>query len=318
MGSAVKYKEYELLDGSTKILVERVKDGSIITRFDKTPIPKYAQDVVCPHFLELKWGYGCPFNCSWCFLKGTLRMVKTKTAPVPKDHEKIANHVNYFLQNDGVSNELLNSGELADSLMTEHLERPFSQFIMPMFEKQRKHKVLLCTKSTNVKNLLGMEEHNQTVVSFSLNAPEVSKRWEKAPSPFDRIEAGKKLHERSYVVRVRVDPMVPIENWKKEYSKLLDKLFNSYTPERITIGSLRGLASTIRCCPDKSWVKYLNEKSNWGKKIDFNTRREMYSFVRDYLKANFGYRKLALCKETVEMWEELGMDYRKIRCNCLI
>lgn len=318
VASSVKYKEYELLGGKTKTLVEKVKDGTIITRFDRTPVPRASTDVVCPHFLELKWGYGCPFNCSWCFLKGTLRMVKTKTAPIRKDYEKIEEHVNCFLQNDGVSNELLNSGELADSLMTEHLAKPFSQFIMPLFEQQKKHKVLLCTKSTNVKNLLKVEKHKQTIVSFSLNAPTVSKKWEKAPSPFERIKAGKKLSEKGYVVRARIDPMVPIENWKKEYAELIDELFDSYTPERITIGSLRGLASTIRCCPDKTWVKYLNEKSNWGKKIDFDTRKEMYSFVKNYLKDNFGYKNLSLCKETAEMWKSLGMNYKKIKCNCLI
>ena len=318
VGFGVKYKEYGLLNGTTKTLVEKVKDGTIITRFDRTPVPQTPHDVVCPHFLELKWGYGCPFDCSWCFLKGTLRMVKTKTMPVAKDYERIEKHVNCFLQHDGVSNELLNSGELADSLMTEHLSSPFSKFILPMFEKQRKHKVLLCTKSTNIKHLLKREKHRQVVVSFSLNAPMVSKRWERAPSPFERIKAGKKLSEKGYVVRARIDPMVPIENWKKEYAKLIDKLFDSYVPERITIGSLRGLASTIRCCQDKTWVKYLNEKSNWGKKTDFDTRKEMYVFIRDYLKDSFGYKKLALCKETVEMWEELGQDYKKIKCNCLL
>ena len=318
MGAGVKYKNYELLDGSVRPLVEKVKDGSIITRFDRTPNPIYSHDVVCPHFLELKWGYGCPFNCSWCFLKGTLRMVKTKTAPVAKRYEKIEEHVNHFLQNDGVSAELLNSGELADSLMTEHLQSPFSEFIVPLFEKQNKHKVLLCTKSVNFKNLLKIKEHNQTIVSFSLNAPAVAKRWEKAPAPFARIEAGKKLVENGYTVRARIDPMVPIENWQKGYAMLLDKLFDSFVPERITIGSLRGLASTIRCCSDKTWAKYLNEKSNWGKRIAHSTRKEMYFFVKDYLKGNFGYKKLALCKETVEMWKALGMNYKEIKCNCLL
>jgi hypothetical protein len=35
----IKYKEYEILDGSKKQLVQQVSDGSIIKRFEKTPIP---------------------------------------------------------------------------------------------------------------------------------------------------------------------------------------------------------------------------------------------------------------------------------------
>lgn len=316
--NGIKLQTYRLLNGKGKTLVKQVKDGTIITRFDKTPPAEAKTDVVCPHFMELKWGYGCPFDCSWCFLKGTFRMLETKTKPVPKSYKKVQEHLTFFFQNDGISSELLNSGELADSLMTEHTAKPFSEFIIPIFEQQKKHKLLMLTKSTNVENLLRIKNHDQTIISFSLNAPTVSKKWEKAPNPFDRIMAGKKLFDAEYEVRVRIDPMVPIENWKKDYNLLLNKIFESYVPERITIGSLRGLASTIRNCQDTSWVKYLNETSNWGKKISFEKRVEMYSFVKDYLKENFNYKKLALCKETIEMWDELDLDYRKISCNCLL
>jgi spore photoproduct lyase len=316
--AGVKYQEYVLLNGEKKRLVQQVKDGTIITRFDRTPTPKQPEDVVCPHFLELKWGYGCPFDCSWCFLKGTFRMLETKTKPIAKSYEKVVEHVNYYFQNDGVSTELLNAGELADSLMTEHTENPFSRLIIPLFEKHKKHKLLLLTKSTNIKNLLDIKEHEQTIVGFSLNAPSVSKRWEKAPAPLKRIAAGKKLAEHGYPVRVRIDPMVPIANWRKDYGFLIDKLFESFVPERITIGSLRGLASTIRNCKDTSWVKYLNESSNWGKKISLEKRLELYTFVKDYLKENFGYKKFALCKETVETWSGLGLDYKNMKCNCLL
>ncbi len=83
------------------------------------------------------------------------------------------------------------------------------------------------------------------------------------------------------------------------------------------MGSLRGLQSTINGCTDKSWVKYLGESSNWGKKIDFKTRYMIYLIILNQLKSKYGFNKVALCKETVEMWNALKMDYRKIRCNCI-
>jgi spore photoproduct lyase len=111
--------------------------------------------------------------------------------------------------------------------------------------------------------------------------------------------------------------MVPIDGWKQSYKELVDLMFGNLTPERITLGSLRGLQSTINGCSDKSWVKYLTESSNWGKKIDFQTRFTMYSEVIDYLKSKYSYEKVALCKETIRMWDSLKMNYRKIRCNCI-
>jgi len=314
----VKYAEYVQLDGTKRNQVQRVGDGSIIKRFDKTSVPKSQTDVVCPHFLELKWAYGCPFDCAWCFLKGTLRMLDTKTKPVVKEYCKIQKHMQSLFENDGNSWELLNAGELADSLMTENTKEPFSKFIVPLFEQQGRHKVLLLTKSTCTKNLEKMKSHNQTIISFSLNAPVVSKKWEIAPPVKKRIRAAKTLSKGGYNVRVRIDPIVPIKGWEREYFGLVDSIFENFIPERITFGSLRGLQSTINNASDKSWVAFLTEKSNWGKKIDFDLRHRLYSVIIDYLKDEYNFTKVALCKETMGMWDKLDMDYTKIQCNCLL
>ena len=312
----INYKEYKCIDGRKRVLVSQINDGSIITRFDKTPLPEELTDVVCPHFLELKWAYGCPFDCSWCYLKGTFRFRPNGKEPVIKDYGKIGLHTKAFLE-EVKTPEILNTGEIADSLMNETSDGPFSEFIIPFFETQKLHKVLFLTKSPNVKNLLAIEPHNQAIISFSLNAIPVAKKWEKAPPILKRIEAAKKVYEAGYEVRVRIDPMVPIDGWKESYLQLVDLIFENLNPERITLGSLRGLQSTINGCSDKSWVKYLTESSKWGKKIDFQTRFNMYSEVIEYLKSKYNSEKVALCKETIEMWNSLKMNYRQIRCNCV-
>jgi len=314
----VRFNSYRQLDGTQGIFVQQVGDGSIIKRFDKTCIPEKRTDVVCPHFLELKWAYGCPFDCAWCFLKGTLRLLKTKTTPVVKDYCKIQRHLESFFRNDGQYQEALNTGELADSLMAENAKRPFSSFIIPLFEEQERHKVLFVTKSTNIKNLTRIRNHIQVIVSFSLNAPSVARRWEKAPSVEKRIEAARILNALNYEVRVRIDPIVPIEHWKEGYFGLIDSIFERFVPERITLGSLRGLQSTINNAEDKSWVTFVTETSNWGKKIAFDTRYGIYSTIIGYLKSEYSYGNVALCKETIDMWEKLGMDFKKIQCNCLL
>ncbi|MCZ7384233.1 MAG: hypothetical protein O8C63_05720, partial [Candidatus Methanoperedens sp.] len=155
------------------------------------------------------------------------------------------------------------------------------------------------------------------IVSFSMNAPAVSKKWEKAPGVEDRIEAARKVSDAGYETRIRIDPMVPVFEWDTHYTKLVDMIFEQFTPERITLGSLRGLQSTINNSKDKTWVTFLSEKSNWGKKIDSELRYEMYSMLIDYLKNKYSYTRVALCKETVEMWEKIGLDYKKISCNCI-
>ena len=313
----ISLKEYELLDGSTRLLVQHVGDGSIIRRFDKTPLPVRSTNVVCPHFLELKWAYGCPFDCAWCYLKGTFRFLPTRTKPVVKSYDKIESHIRRFL-GELTTPEVLNTGEIADSLMSEGSSQPFSKFIIPIFESQSRHKVLFLTKSNNIRYLLEINSHNQVIISFSFNADEVARKWERgAPPVARRIEAAKELTKAGYEVRIRIDPIVPIPDWEEHYTSLVDQVFASFTPERITLGSLRGLQSTINGSTDRSWVEYLKENSNWGKKVDFKTRYEIYASMIKKLKDVYSYEGIALCKETVAMWAKLGMDYRKIKCNCI-
>jgi len=313
----VHYSEYLLFNGKNKSLVKKVNDGSIITRFDKTPLPQKPTDVVCPHFLELKWAYGCPFDCAWCYLKGTFRFRPEGPRPVFKSPEKVKSHVEAFL-NEVDTPEILNTGEIADSLMGENGDSPFSKFIIPFFEEQRKHRVLFVTKSANIKHLLEIPASSQAIMSFSLNAEEIAEKWEKkAPHIKARLEAARKLYQHEYEVRIRIDPMVPVENWEKLYTSLIDLIFNSFIPERITLGSLRGLQSTINGSTDTSWVKYLKERSNWGKKVDINQRLAMYKKIISYLNEKYNYSNVALCKETKAIWGILNMDYKKIKCNCI-
>ncbi len=309
--------EYSLLDGSKALLVRQVGDGSIIKRFDKTPSPIKPANVICPHFLELKWAYGCPFNCAWCYLKGTFRFRPEGTKPVIKDYVKIELHTRGFLS-EVTTPEILNTGEIADSLMWESACKPFSKFIIPIFEEQDKHKLLFVTKSDNIKNLLEINPHNQAIISFSLNADEVARRWERgAPSVERLIVAGCIVCFGGYEVRIRIDPIVPVLDWKTRYTNLVDELFTSFVPARVTLGSLRGLQSTINGATDKSWQEYLKESSNWGKKVEFDTRYEIYATIIDLLEQGYNYKEVALCKETLAMWAKLGIDYREIKCNCV-
>lgn len=323
--------EYEMLDGSHKTLVKQVGDGSIISRFDKTPPPKKAEDIVCPHFLELRWALGCPFKCAWCYLQGTMRLYLVKKRPTVKYvldelrpyelYEEIRTHLKSLFWNKYPSTpEMLNTGELADSLMYEHAPMPFSKFIIPLFETQDQYKVLFLTKAPYVENLLEIESHRQTVMSFSLNAEPVAARWEKAPKVVKRIEAAKAVFDVGYETRIRIDPIVPYPEgeWIKHYQRLIDNVFSKFTPARITLGSLRGLQSTINAAEDKSWVAYLTEQTKWGKRIPFQRRLEMFGALIDYLEKQYDYTRVALCKEPVTMWESLGLDWRKCECNCIL
>ena len=122
--------------------------------------------------------------------------------------------------------ELLNSGEIADSLMWENSGSPFSKFVASIFDVQTKHKVLFLSKSDEVDNIIRLGS-DRIIPSFTLNSYLVASKWEHgAPSVKKRIEAAEKLFNVGYPVRIRIDPLVPIDAWEEEYLTLLDDVFS--------------------------------------------------------------------------------------------
>jgi len=299
--------------GGIKLFKELIPNiDGIIVYFIKTPF-----DIICPHFWELRWAFGCYFNCDYCYLRGTGQGYTDKyvgyrpESDVTAAIDKAFRH-EYFMKNPSI----FNSGELSDSLaIPSRMEK-----IADKFEEQNKHKLLLLTKSSNVKFLVE-KPRKQTIVSFSLNASEAWRRWEhKTPPPEKRIEAAKAVNSVGYETRIRIDPIFPIENWQTHYENLIYSIFSEFTPERITLGTPRGLAKTLMFSKDLSWAKYFDEgeKTGWGKKISDALRKEIYFFFYDKLCAlGFDKSKIAMCKETRSMWKELGLDPTKIRCNCV-
>ena len=288
-------------------------DG-IIVYFSKTPF-----DIVCPHFWELRWAFGCPFECAYCYLQGTGRGNKS---PKYRPINKVIKAIDKAFKNDYFQKHpsIFNSGELSDSLMNPNNMRQIADY----FETQKSHKLLLLTKSSNV-NWLVKQTRKQTIVSFSMNASEVSKRWEKkAPLPEQRIEAAKQLIEAGYEVRIRIDPIFQIEGWQRHYENLIYSLFSTLPsdPDRITLGTPRGLTKTLVFAKDRSWEKIAftdkPEHSGWGKKAPVSIRKEIYLYFFDKMKSiGFEKEKISLCKETKSMWQELGLNSASCRCNCV-
>ena len=288
-------------------------DG-IVVPFEKTPF-----DIVCPHFWELRWAFGCPFDCAYCYLQGTGRGRKNPRyrpeIKVIKAIDKAFKH-EYFLKNPSI----FNSGELSDSLMNP----TYMEQIADFFETQSVHKLLLLTKSNRV-GWLTKRHRKQTIASFSLNATEVWRRWEKrTPSPQQRIDAAKRLIESGYEVRIRIDPIFPIEDWKTHYEDLVFSVLSELRsdPNRITLGTPRGLAKTLIFAKDKSWERIAftekPEYTGWGKKAPESLRKEIYLFFFDKLETlGFNKSKIVMCKETRSMWRSLGLDPDLCRCNCV-
>jgi spore photoproduct lyase len=289
----------------------------IVKLFAKTP-----PDIACGHFWELRWAFGCPFDCSYCYLRGTkkgnMKPSYVKLHYVFNALDEAFNDPHF----NGGKPALFNSGELSDSLMNP----PLMSEIVDKFGEQRKHRIVLLSKAgtNNIKFLLNKPDHvkKQVVCAWSINAVEAAKIWEKkAAPPEQRIQAAKMVYEAGYEVRIRIDPIFPIEDWETHYEDILYRIMSEVEPARIILGTPRGLKKTIyyakKAGVDMGWAKFFKEDTGWGKKLPFELRRRIYEYMLDKLSA-LGYNddKASICKETVSMLGKLGVPYRRGTCNC--
>lgn len=290
---------------------EHIWDGNrIVVPFDKTP-----PDIGCGRFWELRWAYGCPLNCSYCFLRGTTR---GRMNPQYIRIEHVLEALDEAFHKISTPS-IFNAGELSDALMNPQIMLQ----IVDKFEEQNKHKIYLLTKFgvRNIRFLLD-EPRKQVICGWSINAPVVASKWEKsAASPSERIEAAKLVCVAGYDTRVRIDPIFPVKDWFLHYGNLVDKILESFTPERIVLGTPRGLWKTIKYAKeagvDMSWTWCFKDDTSWGKKLAFEERKEIYQFLYDKLDlSGYPLSKVSICKETAEMWKALGLQYHPKVCSC--
>ena len=306
----------------------RGSGSRIVALFHKT-----GPSIVCPHFWELKAWTGCPFRCSYCYLQGTFRGTNRKL-PRLKDKAPTARFLGEFLRwADSLGlKTLLNAGEIADSLAVTSYVQDFLNIAIPLLRKHPTHKILFLTKAgthhIKVLEKIPYELRGNFIVSFSINPQAVVEKYEEGTaSSSDRIEAAQRALEMGFQVRIRIDPMIPIDGWILYYTELVRSLLENVKPERITLGTLRALKKTILYAEDKDWLRFAYEDSPWGKRIEKKLRIRMYELVIEALRTYGFKRSIALCKETPDIWEILASNgllehpgtpgvWENVMCNC--
>jgi spore photoproduct lyase len=290
--------------------------------------------MVCPHFERLKLASnGCFYRCKWRYLKLTYRAAYPFIA-VRVQYDEIKKQLKKRLRETKLP-IMFNSGELADSLSVEHLTRAGREFIS-WFGKTDNGYLFMLTKSDSVDDILDLHHNKHTVVTWSINNKEVSKKCEiGAPSFERRLEAAYKVQQAGYPIRIRLDPIVPFNGWQKAYSQTIRQVFDRVAPERVTLGTLRfekafynmrhsifttgpelpSLLETMQpMFTPKAFTGFQRPRSG---KYSFSDdkRAEIFSYIIDQIR-RYSDCKIALCKESASLWNRIGLELSCCSCVC--
>jgi spore photoproduct lyase len=275
------------------MVVVRKRKSGFVKLSDKTP-----PTVRCPHFYELNLSNGCPYNCSYCYLKVTFRG-HTQPTLFESGWETVKSEI------EAVPEGVFVTGELADSLA---VIPPLLPKVLDYFSEQEDKYLLLVTKSANIDLLLGRVASKQIVVSFSVNSVEAADSFEKgAPSPLKRLEAAESMIQRGWRVRLRLDPVI-LESGIAHYEPVCRKI-SSMNLERVTVGTLRQYPGLFRFAPDAPRVGLSRASSDGRMRYSVTERARAYQKIALWL----GYQP-SLCKEIDELWDILGWRFEG--CNC--
>jgi len=281
--------------------------------------------IICPSFWKLQGFYGCLGQCKYCYLRATYIRLHGGDVPRPTLYTKssldmFTRDFAKFCQREKDS-QLLNSGELGDSFAMEdkwfHGAGPFSRFVIEMFRKQAMHKVLFLTKLSIIDNVLDITTPTeQAVFSFSFNSPEAVEKCGEPNNLAWRIQCSRKLKELGWHVRGRIDPILPF--MVDDYRSLIPQLTHL---ERITLGSLRINNRLLPKTYPTFWKEIVPKMHDIAPGVyrfpiddDCKAFKTIIGWLRDA-----GFKgEIGLCKEHFGVWEELKLDWKNPKCNCVL
>jgi DNA repair photolyase len=265
----------------------------------------------CPNYWHFSpYGF-CPYDCQYCYLAGTPGVKFSPTVKIFVNIDEILDQI------AGAASKLSEPtafylGKLQDGLALDSLTG-YSCILIAFFAQQKYARLALLTKSVDV-------------LSWSLNPPEISERFEaNVPSIPVRIAVMQKCAQAGYPIRAVVMPIIPVEGWQNIYTGFLKKLLASVALERITLGQICSYSGALQLTEQKLGKDNpISEMLEKGKSKDgrvrfpIKLRIGVYKYLVNTTRKLQPKLQIGLCMEERETFKALDMENSIGCCNCVL
>ena len=278
----------------------------------------------CPNYWHFSpYGF-CPYDCQYCYLAGTPGVKFSPTVKIFLNIHEMLDQIDKtaFQLSEPTAFYL---GKLQDALALDPLTG-YSRIMIPFFAQQKQARLTLLTKSASIENLLDLDHRGNTLLSWSLNPPQISDAFESnVPSPSERLEAMLKCADAGYPLRAVIMPIIPIEGWLKTYANFLENLLELVPLDRITLGQICSYSGALQFTEWKLGKnnpisKMLEKDKSKDGRIRFpiKQRIEVYRHLIDTIKEFQPQLQIGLCMEEYQIFKVLNMENAIGRCNCVL
>lgn len=280
----------------------------------------------CPNYWHFSpYGF-CPYGCHYCYLAGTPGVWFSPTVKVFLNLDEILDEVGRAATRLARPTAFY-LGKLQDGLALEPLSG-YARTMIPFFAQHPYARMVILTKSADAENLPDLEHAGRTILSWTVNAPEVTQLFEcSTPNIAARLDAMRRCAQAGYPVRAVVMPIIPLADWQETYGQLMATLLESVPLSRITLGSICSYPQAQRLMELKlgrqNAISTLlgrgPTKSDDGRlRFSRSTREEVYRYLIDCIRQHRPDLEIGLCLEDESMFAGLDLTESMGRCNCVL
>ena len=286
--------------------------------------------IICFKFWQAVVASGCPGECAYCFLQ-TQRPYRSGQYELKgtlfQNLDRLGIEAERWIRRERAAGLIV--GENQDGLA---FERPYKkllgvtplELLIPIFGDPERNRagstLIVLSKFTTTEFAEHFGPTPNTVFSWSLSLPSISRRYEKKVSPLPlRLEKARDMKRKGYRIRFRLDALAPVPNWEVELASTIVKI-NSIKPEMLTIGALRASnqdalrGQAAQNGRDTDIFDYIETKDPSGFK--YRTQRAFHIAIFRQIKEELDPSiSLGMCKEDRSLWQEIGLGWQG--CHCL-
>ncbi len=280
-----------------------------------------------PHLVcQGGWGIhtlgGCVHKCDYC---GQGRLVNIQC-----DLEDFADDLRRMFRER--PEQKLYRYDLYSDILCFEPEYGASEVLGRAFDETEDKYLLLYTRSDNVRYLADLPYRTHTLANWTLSMDTVCRTIERDSPPLEaRIEAMRFCRDAGYVVRAGFSPIIPIRDWRRETTEMLERLFARVHPEVLRCWVLAMMDAEeferifdVRAM-DPAFIERMREEADAlrGEHIapfPVDVRAEIYDYYIEEVRRIAPDVPVALCTEDPRLWDrlepKLAMKRDAMFCCC--
>lgn len=261
----------------------------------------------CCDYTILHTGTFCHMDCSYCILQAYFH------PPVLQyfsDFQLIEQQLSATFKQNKIFR--IGTGEYTDSLIWETISH-LPQKLISCFSDQSNSVLELKTKTVQIDSLLSIDHRQKTILSWSLNTPEVIASEEKGTASLNaRLKAARKASQAGYKIGFHFDPVVIYPGCHTAYEQVIRSIFDYVHPDDIvwiSIGTFRFIPKLKSIIEDRfkdsticygEFITGLDNKMRYFKPLRIDIYKSMISVFKEIAPRVLLY----FCMEDQDVWEE--------------